>query len=171
MTHAQASPPAEPNVPAPQPPGAKSKRFWRAFWLTFLVGSLAYAWHSFYVPSNSIAWADSYTAAQEQAVESDKPVILFFTGAWCVPCRIMKREVWADDEVADAVHADFIPVLIDVDDPDATAVVSRYRIGVTPTTIIADPQGEVLRYEQGGLSKASFLELLAGPDSAASEEL
>jgi len=52
---------------------AKSGRFRQVFWPAFLVVSLAYAWYSFYAPSNRIAWADSFTAAQQQAVESDKP--------------------------------------------------------------------------------------------------
>ena len=138
----------------------KSNRFWRWFWLTFLVVSLAYAWHSFYAPPNRIAWADNYTTAQQQAAESDKPIILFFTGKWCSPCQIMKREVWADDQVMATVNADFIPVTIDVDNSNATETLSRYGIGATPNTIITDSQGNVLQQRQGRISKPDFLELL-----------
>ena len=109
-----------------------------------LVVSLGYAWYCFYVPSNNVAWAKDYTSAQQQAAQSGKPIILFFTGKWCVPCRIMKRNVWADEQVTASVNAGFIPVTIDVDDPNAAAALSRYRVGATPTTIITDPQGKVL---------------------------
>ncbi len=122
--------------------------------------SLAYAWHSFYAPPNRIAWADNYTTAQQQAAESDKPIILFFTGKWCSPCQIMKREVWADDQVMATVNADFIPVTIDVDNSNATETLSRYGIGATPNTIITDSQGNVLQQRQGRISKPDFLELL-----------
>ncbi len=57
-----------------------SKKSFFHFWLSFPVVSLAYAWYCFYVPSNSIAWADNDTAAQQKAVEADKPVILYFIG-------------------------------------------------------------------------------------------
>tara|TARA_B100001964_G_C14046337_1_gene514950 strand:- start:62 stop:445 length:384 start_codon:yes stop_codon:yes gene_type:complete len=124
------------------------------------VVSLAYAWHSFYAPPNRIAWADNYTTAQQQAAESDKPIILFFTGKWCSPCQIMKREVWADDQVMATVNADFIPVTIDVDNSNATETLSRYGIGATPNTIITDSQGNVLQQRQGRISKSDFLELL-----------
>ena len=134
--------------------------FWRCFWLVFLVGSLAYAWYCYYVPSNSIAWADNYSAAQQQASQSDKPMILFFTGAWCVPCRIMKRTVWADDEVTAAVNGTLIPLTIDVDEPSAAEVLSRYGIGGTPVTIITDSQGNTLERRNGGMSKAEFLDML-----------
>ncbi len=137
----------------------KSGRFWQVFWLAFLVVSLAYAWYSFYAPSNRIVWADNFTAAQQQAVESDKPIILFFTGKWCSPCRIMKRQVWADDQVMNTVNAAFIPVMIDVDNPSAAATMSRYGVGATPTTIITDSKGNVLQQKLGGMSKADFLDL------------
>ena len=72
----------------------KSHPFWRWFWLTFLVISLGYAWYSFYVPSNDIKWAKNTTSIQELTNDSNKNTLLFFTGKWCSPCRIMKREVF-----------------------------------------------------------------------------
>jgi thioredoxin 1 len=138
--------------------------FWRCFWLSFLVVSVAYAWYCFYTPSNSVAWAENYTQAQQQAARSEKPMILFFTGNWCVPCRMMKRNVWADEQVAAAVNAAFIPVTISVDDPIAAAAISRYSVGGTPKTIITDSQGVVLQQKQGGMGKTEFLEMLGRLD-------
>lgn len=150
-----------PVVPSSEPESltdkGKTGRFWQVFWLTFLVVSLAYAWYSFYAPSVGGAWAADYATAQKQAAESDKPIIVFFTAKWCSPCRIMKREVWADDQVMAAVNEGFIAVAIDVDDPDAAATVARYGVGVTPTTIITDAKGNVLQNRQGRISKADFL--------------
>lgn len=93
-------------------------------------------------------------------------MILFFTGTWCVPCRIMKRTVWADGQVESVVNTGFTPVTIDVDDPNAAVTVSRYGVVGTPTTIITDPQGNVLKWTRGGMNKAEFLELLAKSTSA-----
>ena len=152
------------------PNRARFFHFWRCFWLATLVVSLPYAWYCFYVPSNNIAWADNYASAQEQASESGKPIILFFTGDWCVPCRIMKREVWADMQVTASVNAGFVSVTIDVDDPDATAALSRYGVGATPNTIITDPQGNVLQHKQGGMGKTDFLELLGKVSPSAAKD-
>jgi protein disulfide-isomerase len=133
--------------------------------------SLAYAWYSFYAPSNRIAWAANYSTAQEQAVESDKPILLFFTGKWCSPCQIMKRQVWADDQVMAAVNEAFIPVTIDVGNSNASAVLSQYGVRITPTTIITDPKGNVLQLQQGGMSKTEFLDLLEKLDPATVQNL
>jgi len=149
----------------------KPGRCWQVFWLAFLVASLAYAWYSFYAPSNRIAWADNFAMAQQDAVASDKPIILFFTGKWCSPCQIMKRQVWADEQVMNMVNAAFIPVTIDVDSANAAATLSRYRVGATPTIIITDSKGDVLQWKQGGMSKAEFLALLGNLDSSNVEDL
>ncbi len=148
----------------------KSSSFWRWLWLTFLVVSLAYAWYSFYAPSNRIAWADTLGAAQQRATESDKPIILFFTGKWCSPCQIMKRQVWADEQVAATVNAGFVPVTIDVDDVNAAETLRFYDVYVTPSTIITDSQGNVLQERQGRMSKADFLEMLVIINTAAKKD-
>jgi thioredoxin 1 len=134
--------------------------WWRWFWIATLVVSLGWAWYDFYVPGNDIAWADDYTSAQQQAAQSGKPILLLFSAKWCVPCRIMKRNIWADELVKASVNGKFIPVTIDVDDPNAAAALSRYRVGATPTTVITDPQGTVLQQVQGGIGKTDFLALL-----------
>ena len=145
--------------------------FWRFFWLTFLVVSLAYAWYSFYVPSNDIAWADNYASALQEAAESDKPIILYFTGTWCVPCRIMKRQVWADEQVVALVNAQFVPVAIDVDKPENAELFAQYKVKGTPVTIVCGPQANVLDWRAGGISKSEFLELLSSSSPSGAIDL
>jgi thioredoxin 1 len=154
-----ASPSSSPAEPAAKPPRGKFN-FWRWFWLGTIPVSLVWVYHDFYVPSNRITWSKDYASAQQQAVQSGRPLILYFTGEWCVPCRIMKRNVWADSEVESVVNAGFTPVMIDVDDPKQAETLSRYGVVGPPTTIITDPKGTVLRQALGGLGKAEFLELL-----------
>ena len=158
MNDAQSpSPPS--TDPAAQPHRGKFN-FWRWFWLGTLVVSLGWAWYDFYVPANKVTWAKDYASAQQHAALSGKPMILFFTAKWCVPCRIMKRRVWADQQVETTVNAGFTPVTIDVDDPDAASALSRYLVVATPTTIVTDPQGKVLERVEGGMGKTDLIELL-----------
>lgn len=153
-----------PDNPDSPPVRKKRSRFWQIFWLTFLVVSLGFAWYSFYAPANHITWADNYAAAQQEAAKSDKPIFLYFTGKWCSPCRIMKRQVWADSEVEKEVNSRFIPVQMDVDDPNNASVLARYNVGGAPVTIITDPKGDVLRWRAGGIGKSEFLVFLGMPN-------
>lgn len=152
--------PANSSTNSPEIKKKQSHPFWRWFWLTFLVVSLAYAWYSFYVPSNDVAWADNMVSAKELANNSNKNMLLFFTGEWCVPCRIMKREVFADKEVMKAINSQVVPVMINIDAPNATEIVKHYKIGGTPITIFTDPEGKVLDYAVGKIGKTEFLEML-----------
>jgi len=142
------------------PRKTKSHPFWKWFWLTFLIVSLAYAWYSFYVPSNHIKWDNNITSVLKVTNNFDKNTVLFFTGEWCVPCRIMKGEVFADEEVHRVINSKFTPVMIDIDNPKTKELVNHYRIGATPTTIIVDSKGEVLDFAVGKIEKNKFLEML-----------
>ena len=147
----------------PSPKRKPFFHFWRCFWLTFLVVSLGYAWHSFYVPPNDIAWAKDYASAQRRAAISGKPIVLYFTATWCVPCRIMKRQVWADTQVMELVNAEFVPVAIDVGDPENAEIMNSYKIEGDPVTIVCDSGGKVVDWRVGGISKPEFLELVDSP--------
>jgi protein disulfide-isomerase len=151
------SPPS--TAPASQPHRGKFN-FWRWFWIGTIPVSFVWVWYDFYVPSNHVTWAKDYASAQQLAAQTGKPTILFFTGKWCVPCRIMKRTVWADEQVEATVKAGFTPVMIDMDDPNAAETVSRYHVVATPTTIIIDPKGNVLQKAEVGMGKMDFLKLL-----------
>ncbi|MEM7162643.1 MAG: thioredoxin fold domain-containing protein [Bacteroidota bacterium] len=145
---------------------SKSHPFWRWFWLSFLVLSLAYAWYSFYVPSNQVVWADNRETAQKMALESGKNQMYFFTGDWCVPCRIMKREIFADQEAMKVINSQIVPLMIDVDDPNAKDLIQQYNIGATPITLFTNPHGEVLDYAVGKISKEEFLDMIANLNGA-----
>ena len=146
----------------------KSHPFWQFFWLSFLVLSLAYAWYSFYVPPNNIDWKDNIVTAKQEANESDKNMLLFFTGDWCVPCKIMKREIFADDNVAKDINSKLVSVLIDIDDPKWSDLVKQYNAGITPITMFTDHEGNVLDYAVGKINKSEFLKMFDNLDSAGS---
>ena len=85
---------------------------------------------------------------------------MIFTAVWCVPCRIMKRQVFADPEVMTEVNRRVVPVMVYVGDPGADEAIERYHVKSTPITILTDPQGLVLDHAVGGIDKSEFLELL-----------
>ncbi|MFZ4508467.1 MAG: thioredoxin family protein [Fimbriimonas sp.] len=157
------------SAPSSPKPGRGKFNFWKWFWLSTIPFSLGLLWYDFYAPGNQVAWAKDYASAQQLSAKSGKPMVIFFSGKWCSPCKIMEREVWADREVETKVNAAFIPVMIDVDDPAVAALMPRYKVVFTPTTVITDPEGKVLQQVQGKLGKADFLLFLASPNVASAK--
>lgn len=97
---------------------------------------------------------------KELANNSNKNILIFFTGKWCSPCRIMKREVFADNEVMKAIDDKFVRVAINIDDPNSEKLVKQYKFGATPTTIFINTEGKVIDYAVGKVEKTKFLKML-----------
>ena len=71
-------------------------------------------------------------------LESDKPVVVDFTAAWCAPCRVMGPVL---EELA-AEREDLRFVKIDVDSNQATS--ARYGVMSMPTFMVFDDGEPVL---------------------------
>jgi thioredoxin 1 len=78
---------------------------------------------------------DRFTA---EVLESDRPVVVDFTAAWCAPCRVMGPVL---EELA-AEREDVRFVKLDVDTNQATA--ARYGVMSMPTFMVFDGGEPVL---------------------------
>jgi thiol:disulfide interchange protein len=110
-------------------------------------------------PASAVAWRADYAAALAEAGRNRKPMLLDFTAPWCPPCKVMTHEVWPDPEVADTVNHMYVPVLVDVDDPQNAEVAQRYDVRGIPSVLVLDAEGHVVK--QGGfMSKSDMLNFL-----------
>lgn len=111
----------------------------------------------FWAPPEKIAWRDDLTAAQRDASAANKPVLLYFTASWCGPCQRMRREVWTEQRVAEAMNA-YVPVRIDIDRQPALA--RQYNVQSIPTMAELDSEGAVVRLIDHGVSADEMTEWL-----------
>lgn len=95
---------------------------------------------------------DDHFAAE--VLESDRPVVVDFTAAWCAPCRVMAPVL---DELA-AEREDVRFVKLDVDANAATA--ARYGVMSMPTFMVFDG-GEPVLTLVGSRPKRKLAEELA----------
>lgn len=99
-------------------------------------------------PPSAIAWHTDLPTALAAAERTGRPVLVDFAADWCPPCITMKHDVWPDRQVAAAVNAGYVPLLVDVD--TQPEVVARYGVNGIPSVLVLDETGEVVR-------RASFL--------------
>jgi thiol:disulfide interchange protein len=101
-----------------------------------------------------VAWVPLERAAGA-ARQQGKPILYDFTADWCVPCRTLDREGWANEDVALLVNREFIPVRVDASardadlDPAVAALKKRYGVEAFPTLVVTDAEGKELRRESG----------------------
>lgn len=69
----------------------------------------------FHAPAGFDAYFD-YDEGMDYARQTDKPVLLDFTGHTCINCRKMETNVWSEPEVLDLIREEFILIQLYVDD-------------------------------------------------------
>jgi thioredoxin-related protein/YHS domain-containing protein len=107
------------------------------------------------VSQQVIQWEPSIENAQRLAGQTNRLVLIYFSGRSCVYCRRLESEVLNQPSVAAAINADYVAVKIVADDLPATA--RRYGITNLPTTVIVSPQGQVLDGKQGFVTSRDYV--------------
>ncbi len=110
-------------------------------------------------PESTIEWRHDLDSALTEAQAQQRPVLLVFGATWCPPCKKMKREVWPDSKVAEAVAGGFVPVYVDVDDQAQSKVTAQYRVNSIPNVLVLDSNGMVT-HQRSSMTVPQTLEFL-----------
>ncbi len=139
--------------------------FWSALLLAFatLQWPMLEGWYykaaGVEAPASAIAWRTDLDAALAEARGSNKRVLVDFSADWCPPCVAMKHDVWPDPQVARAVDAEYVPLLVDADRD--TALAARYQVSSIPTVLLLDADGRVVKRNDGFLPRSGMLRFLS----------
>jgi len=143
----------------------RDSMFWAALLLAFvtLQWPMLKGWYykaaGVEAPASAIAWRTDLDAALAEARGSNKRVLVDVSADWCPPCVAMKHDVWPDPQVARAVDAEFVPLLVDADRD--TVLAARYEVSSIPTVLLLDGDGRVVKRHDGFLPRSGMLRFLS----------
>ena len=111
-------------------------------------------------PEPAFQWQHHWDEAVSQAKQKNLPMLVVFSASWCPPCQAMKRNVWPDQRVGEAVQAGYVPLYIDVDETEHAPYVAKYQVNSIPYIVVLDQDGRVQRSGYS-MSKKEMLQFLA----------
>jgi thiol:disulfide interchange protein len=111
--------------------------------------------------AGGLRWRTDAKAAEAEAVKGRRPLLIFFSAEWCMPCKEMLVKSFADKAVAELIAQRFVPLFVDVtnDDAPSAALRDRFHVVALPTLLVRRGSDERLRHE-AFLSAAELRALL-----------
>ncbi|MGZ3428350.1 MAG: thioredoxin family protein [Polyangia bacterium] len=96
-----------------------------------------------------LRWRLDAAAAEREAAKAHRPLVIFFSAEWCMPCKEMLVKSFADPAVAELIARRFVPLLVDVtnDDAPSAALRDRFHVLALPTLLVRRGGDERLRQE------------------------
>ena len=94
----------------------------------------------------------------KKAKKEKKLIFLDCYTTWCGPCKLLARDVFTKDEVADFFNARFVNVKFDMEkDADGVMLKKQFEVKFYPTLIFVDPVSEEVLYRLVGAGNPEWL--------------
>ena len=103
------------------------------------------------IPQSLVQWMD-YSTALEKAKTEPKLIFVDMYADWCIPCRVMDKNVYMNPTVASILNKKFYPVKLDVDSEapivcDGKKASAKkcfsevWELNVLPSFVLVAPKG------------------------------
>lgn len=99
----------------------------------------------------------TFAEALEKAKTSNKLLFADFYTSWCGPCKMLARDVFTLNEVADYFNKHFISMKIDCEKGEGVELRQRFGVSAYPTLLFIDGKGNVVSKIVGAPTAENFL--------------
>ncbi|MDF1698458.1 MAG: thioredoxin family protein [Saprospiraceae bacterium] len=114
-------------------------------------------------PINSFAFnfvqSDNLKSVLKQAKQENKLVFVDIYTTWCLPCKMMDKDVFTHQETADIINKDFISYKVDAEKSNGPIISFNYDVNVFPTLLFLDSNGDILERKEGAAYHREILSL------------
>ena len=96
----------------------------------------------------------------EEAKMENKLVFIEFYADWCMPCKMMEKEVFSNNEIGKFFNKEFINIKVDTEKDNGPDMAAIFEVHALPTLLFVDEIGRVVERQEGALYHTD-LQLLA----------
>ncbi len=101
-----------------------------------------------------VRWHTDLNEARREAQESGKLILLHFWDTWCGPCKKMDESTFQDPQVAQAMHANYVPVKMQISQHKELA--EKIAITNIPCDLFVTVEGRVVARTHGYLNSERY---------------
>ncbi|TKC62440.1 DUF255 domain-containing protein [Pedobacter hiemivivus] len=109
--------------------------------------------------NREISFKEADWKTQLATAKKEKKIIFFdaYT-TWCGPCKMMAKDVFTKDNVADLFNQTFLNVKYDMEKGEGPALKDKFEVSAYPTYLFINGDGEVVHKIVGSMSAPEFME-------------
>lgn len=85
---------------------------------------------------------EPWKSVVEKAIKADRPIFMDCYTDWCGPCKMLDRNVFSNDQIADYYNEKFINAKYDMEKGEGPSLKDKYGISAYPTLLFIDPKTE-----------------------------
>ncbi len=113
----------------------------------------------------SPVWKTDFAAAQAEAKQLNRPLLIHCYGKSCPPCRKMENEVLNKEQVLKALENGYVAVKVCLDNASGASVRNKYSVDLVPTDLVISPEGKVVSRTNGYQSINQYVATLTHWDA------
>ncbi len=95
--------------------------------------------------------AQSLSVVLDKAKRENKLVYVDIGAKWCLPCQMMKEDVYTDKGIGEYLNANFVSYLVDADEDNGKDLAYIFKAKSLPTILFLDTKGRVLERKSGAV--------------------
>jgi thiol:disulfide interchange protein len=94
----------------------------------------------------------------DEAQKTGKKVYVDIGAEWCIPCKLMKRDVYTHQETADFFNENFINYMVDIEKNEGPDLKLIFEIESVPTLLWLNAKGGVLHKKEGACYQKDLIQ-------------
>ncbi|NOU59317.1 thioredoxin family protein [Marinifilum caeruleilacunae] len=99
----------------------------------------------------------SWKKVLKKAKKEDKLIFVDCYTSWCGPCKMMAKDVFTQDHVADYFNSNFVNFKIDMEKGEGPTLKPGWKINAYPTFLVINSEGEVIHRVVGAFGADEFI--------------
>lgn len=112
--------------------------------------------------SASVLSYDSFEEARAISMQAGKPLIVFFTADWIMPCQWMEEHTFTNPPVKELLNASYTSARIDIDKAEGKSLKQRFGVTKLPTLLFFDTKGTLKKTIEESVNAEDLLKELSG---------